>query len=310
MPRSSYNRRYAIALILTFLGAGELAAQTVLTDATRTWVRLTSSGGGNDRYGRNGNWSGGSEPNNSTTRALFTGANLEDPEMNQNRTTGQFHFTSSATRAMTFLEHGNDALLTINASNGDGLIHEGGVTHIFDARFAIANDQTWYFTSANGGLTVNDSFNFNGNTLTIDAQNSSNTVEFTVSRDPVIGSRGFTKQSDGTLIFSGAHTFAGAVDVEEGIVSVRNATGLGTVAGGVTVSSDAVLEIQGGIAVGAESLTLNGTGISSNGAFPQCIGKQLLGWRHHTRLRQHHSIGLRHVDALGSDRRRGAKSDD
>ncbi|MDA7916682.1 autotransporter-associated beta strand repeat-containing protein, partial [bacterium] len=272
MRRSAQNRRYAISLILIFLGVGELAAQTVLTTATRTWVRLTSSGGGNDRFGRNGNWSGGNEPNASNTRALFTGANLEDPEMNVNRTAGQFHFTSSATRAMTFLEHANDALLTLNADNGDGLIHEGGVTHIFDARFAIANDQTWYFTAANGGLTVNDSFALNGFTLTIDTQLASNTVEFTGSKDPITGTGGFSKEGDGTLVFSGSHSFTGAVDVTAGVVSVRHATGLGTDAGGVTVSSGAALELQGGIAVGSEALTLNGTGISSNGALRNISG--------------------------------------
>ncbi|MBT5903582.1 MAG: hypothetical protein HOH58_15895, partial [Opitutaceae bacterium] len=260
-----------MAFLFIAIGAGELSAQIVWTNAVRTWNQLTTDTD-NDNYGRNSNWNGGNEPNNSTTQALFNQANLEDPLMNQNRTAGQFRFTAAATRAMTFREHANNSLLTLNASNGEGLVHEGGVTHVFDARFAIANSQTWMFTAANGGLTVNDSFNLNAHTLTIDTQNVSNTVEFTGSKDPVTGSGGFTKIGDGTLIFSGAHTFTGAVTVTTGVVSVRHATGLGTTAGGVTVASGAALELQGGISIGAEALTLNGTGISNNGALRNFSG--------------------------------------
>ena len=51
-----------------------------------------------------------------------------------------------------------------------------------------------------------------------------------------------------------------------GVLNIQNATATGTTAGGVSVTTGAALELQGGIAVGAEALTLNGSGISSSGA--------------------------------------------
>ena len=43
-------------------------------------------------------------------------------------------------------------------------------------------------------------------------------------------------------------------------MNLQNATGLGTTAGGTSVSSGATLQLQGGITVGAEALNISGTG--------------------------------------------------
>ncbi len=71
---------------------------------------------------------------------------------------------------------------------------------------------------------------------------------------------GLIKSGAGTLTLSGANTFASATKVNAGILNIQNATGLGTIAAGTTVSSGATLQLQGGIAVGAESLSIAGTG--------------------------------------------------
>ena len=80
------------------------------------------------------------------------------------------------------------------------------------------------------------------------------------------------KTTSGTVTLSGANTYTGATSVSAGVLNIQNATALGTTAAGTSVTSGAALEIQGGIAVGAEALTLNGTGISSGGALRNISG--------------------------------------
>ena len=75
-----------------------------------------------------------------------------------------------------------------------------------------------------------------------------------------------TKVGTGVLILSGANTYTGATTISAGTLKATNSTALGSVDGGVTVTSGAVLELSGGIAIGAEALSLSGSGISSCGA--------------------------------------------
>ncbi len=87
------------------------------------------------------------------------------------------------------------------------------------------------------------------------------------------------KQGNGTLNLSGTNTYTGATTVSVGVLNVRNAQGTGTTAGGVTVASGAALELQGGITVGAETLSLNNTGVSSAGALRNISGDNTWGGR-------------------------------
>lgn len=87
----------------------------------------------------------------------------------------------------------------------------------------------------------------------------------------------FTKSGDGTLVLSGANSYTGLTSITAGALNIQIASGLGTTAGGVTVSSGAALELQGGIVVGNEALSLNGTGISSTGAFRNVSGNNSFG---------------------------------
>jgi len=91
------------------------------------------------------------------------------------------------------------------------------------------------------------------------------------------GTGGLTKAGTGTLTLTGANTFAGAVAINAGVLNVQNNTALGTVAGGVTVANGAALELQGGITVGAETLSLTGTGIGGNGALRNVSGSNIYG---------------------------------
>ncbi len=81
-----------------------------------------------------------------------------------------------------------------------------------------------------------------------------------------------TKDGAGTLTLSGASTYTGATTVSAGVVNIQNASALGTNAAGTSVASGAALQIQGSITTAAEDLTLNGTGVSSDGALRNISG--------------------------------------
>jgi autotransporter-associated beta strand protein len=85
------------------------------------------------------------------------------------------------------------------------------------------------------------------------------------------------KDGTGRLTLTGPNTFTGSVTVTAGALNLQNSTAAGTAAGGVTVGSGATLELQGGIAVGAEQLTVSGTGISNGGALRNISGDNSWG---------------------------------
>jgi autotransporter-associated beta strand protein len=91
------------------------------------------------------------------------------------------------------------------------------------------------------------------------------------------GSVAFTKTGTGTLTLSGANTYSGLTTVSAGTLDIRNAAALGTTAGGTTVSNGATLQFQNGITIGAEPLTLNGTGVGGSGALRNFSGNNSIG---------------------------------
>ena len=73
------------------------------------------------------------------------------------------------------------------------------------------------------------------------------------------------KAGVGTLVLSGSNSYAGATTVSAGILNIRNAGALGTVAGATTLTAGATLQLQGDITTLAEGLTVNGTGFAGAG---------------------------------------------
>lgn len=86
------------------------------------------------------------------------------------------------------------------------------------------------------------------------------------------GSSALTKSGAGTVVLSQANTYISTTTVSAGVLNIQNATALGTAAGGTTVASGAALELQGGIVVVNEALSLNGTGISGAGGLRNISG--------------------------------------
>ncbi|PTX97044.1 hypothetical protein DB345_07665 [Spartobacteria bacterium LR76] len=75
----------------------------------------------------------------------------------------------------------------------------------------------------------------------------------------------------GLLVLNGNNSYTGTVTVSAGTLRIGHANALGSTAAGTTVSNGAVLDLNGQ-AVGAEALSITGTGISSGGALINSSG--------------------------------------
>jgi fibronectin-binding autotransporter adhesin len=138
----------------------------------------------------------------------------------------------------------------INLTNNGTLLYAGG----FDNNYTI-NGTTGAVTSASGNqpFVINT---YEGTTLTI---NSRVTANFT----------NIQKAGLGTLVLGGNSQLgdnSGPTVVQQGILRLAHADALGTTATGTVVQGGAALELSGGINFAAEPLTINGVGISNDGA--------------------------------------------
>ncbi len=120
-------------------------------------------------------------------------------------------------------------------------------------------------------LTINH-LTFNGNGYSIvDANNDSllnltassiittaTGVTATISESIATGS--LTKEGTGTLVLSGANLFSGQVVINTGRLSVANNAALGDTTGTTTVSTNGQLELQNGVTISGETLSLGGSG--------------------------------------------------
>lgn len=88
----------------------------------------------------------------------------------------------------------------------------------------------------------------------------------------ISGTGSVKKFGSNILSVGGNNSYTGLTTVSMGVLRATSATALGTTAAGTTVSADATLELIGGVAIGAEGLTLNGTGVSAGGALRSVSG--------------------------------------
>jgi autotransporter-associated beta strand protein len=98
---------------------------------------------------------------------------------------------------------------------------------------------------------------------------SNSTKAFTLSGSGSLdGSAGLAKSGGNTLTLATSNTYSGPTTISAGVVTLQDDLALGSTAAGTSVAANARLELQGGITVTGESLTLSGTGGASffNGA--------------------------------------------
>ncbi|HYR76789.1 MAG TPA: autotransporter-associated beta strand repeat-containing protein, partial [Pyrinomonadaceae bacterium] len=157
--------------------------------------------------------------------------------------------TLSAANTYTGATNINGGVVSIAADNNLGTVP--GSPTVGQLTFGGGTLQTTatFTLSSNRGIAFNSP-------VTIDVASSTTLTYGGIAA----GAGELTKTSAGTLTLSGANTYTGTTTISAGVVNIQNATALGTTAAGTTVASGARLEVQGDIAVGAEALTINGTG--------------------------------------------------
>jgi autotransporter-associated beta strand protein len=147
----------------------------------------------------------------------------------------------------------------------------------------VSQDNSRTLTVNNTGITT-----FSGSTLTLAPNNSPESLTFDIAAtsggvivSSVVqngtgsGADGLIKDGLGRLTLSRANTYTGATSINAGVLRAGNSTALGTVAGGVSVTSGAALELDGtagALTIGAEALTLDGTGVSAGGGLRNISG--------------------------------------
>jgi uncharacterized delta-60 repeat protein len=151
-----------------------------------------------------------------------------------------------------------------------------------------SSDVAFQFDALTGSGTIGNAFNASAVTLTLGVQGTTNNATYGVSSNTatfsgVIASGEFyndvttsalnlVKTGSGTQILSGANTYTGTTTVSAGVLNIQSANALGSTAAGTSITSGAALQIQGGITTAAEALTLNGTGVSTDGALRNISG--------------------------------------
>ena len=126
-------------------------------------------------------------------------------------------------------------------------------------------------TIASGGSALNPgSVDLNGGTRTVTVSNGSAATDLLISA--AITNGGLTKEGLGTLTLSGVNSYDGVMAINAGVVDLQNTAALGSATSGTSVASGASLQVRGGIALGAEALTLDGSGFSSGGALRNISG--------------------------------------
>ena len=140
---------------------------------------------------------------------------------------------------------GNTLTLQSGLTVSSGL---GAVNETINSNVALAATQTWTVGDSNETLTVNGSIG-----------------------EPAPSS-GLIKAGAGKLVLTGTNTYSGSTQVIAGTLNIQGADALdGT--SGITVSTLAALQLQGGIAlVSTAPLTLNGTGTGTAGALENVSG--------------------------------------
>ena len=256
-----------LSLVFSPVTPAFAAADSWNVNANGNWIDAT-------------NWSGGIPGTGDTATFSFT-------------LSGARTVTVDASRSIGIIEFGNTSISGYTLSGGSLSLDNAGIirtlaangnhTDKISSNIAIQGDGgaaafTASATSASsllnilGGVTgVSTAGHIT--TLTLNGINTGNNTLSGVIGDGSAGGKvAVMKSGEGTWVLSGPNTYTGATTISTGVLNIRNASALGTVAGSTTVASGAALQIQGGITTLAEGLTLDGGGISAAGALRNISG--------------------------------------
>ena len=158
--------------------------------------------------------------------------------------------------------------LTLNGTGvggGGALLNSAAGAASYAGAITLASASTITSTGA-GGLTLSGGIDNGGFDLTFDGVSDT-----TVDTVKITGAGGIIKNCTGELSLDFANDYTGTTTINAGTVVLGDAAGLGGVAGGTVVAAGAALDLDGQT-VGAEALTLNGTGVAGSGALYDSTG--------------------------------------
>jgi len=263
---SSRLKGCRLAGLLASAAAIACAAAPVSHAATIDWKSAPT----NTTWATGSNWDGGIAPANSLTTdiARFNGTSYTfQPDAGTTSIAGiEIGNGTTATVALTL----SGTNLSIGASGITKFANSG--TAAISSNVTLGAAQSWTNNSSTL-LTVSGNVTNAGYLLTIGG--SGNT---TLSTGVVSGTGGITKSGNGTLSMTGSNSYGGATTVSSGILNIQNGSALGTTVGGTSVAVGATLQLEGGISVGNETLSILGFGATGqNGALVNVSGTNSYG---------------------------------
>lgn len=160
----------------------------------------------------------------------------------------------------------------------------GGGTQSIQTEVEAKND-LFIYNSTKNTFSLDNLLNMNSYALTIDALGD-------VTLNSLKGDGSLYKQGSGNLIMSGSSIdFKGSTVINEGILKLQHAQGLGADRSGeVTVCDGASLELFNTGSVAYKTLTLNGEGLDSTGALRNTSGNNT--WTGAVNLTSTASVGV------------------
>jgi len=197
--------------------------------------------------------------------------------------------STSVVRAGGFVKNGSGTFLLRNYSYGgfttggvanqtplvsinSGTLKLTSATSIWDfADVSVASGAVWDmggFSETVGSIAGSGTIR-NGSTLTLSYNNPSLTTNFSGLLE---GGLALVKNgATGVLELTSLNTYTGLTTIGQGIIRVKHANGLGATSSGTVVSDGASMQLDGGVTLAAEPITLNGTG-GGSGALRNMTG--------------------------------------
>ncbi len=156
-------------------------------------------------------------------------------------------------------------------SEGRLVLQGGAVTGTSDLRTVPGTVISSLASSTTSTISNSGGISTGFASVAFDVAEGAAAVDLQVS-SVISSTNGVTKSGSGLLQFTGNNSYAGATAVNAGALRVDHANGLGTTAAGTTVASGAALQLANNVTIGAETLGLSGSGVSSDGALRNISG--------------------------------------
>ncbi len=144
---------------------------------------------------------------------------------------------------------------------GTGVLRYTGTGHTSNRAINITTSSAVVNASGTGTLTLTGGVSGTNTNFTLTGTGSGVLNTGSIAT----GSGTLTKSGTGTWTLNNANTYTGLTTISAGTLVAGNATALGTTAAGTSITNGATLNING-VAVGAEAITINGSGVSGAGA--------------------------------------------